>query len=210
MKEPVNTWTHFITFLAGIIGLGLLIVLSRDNSSKLITMTIYGVSILVLFGASTLYHWIKTTPEKERLLRKLDHISIFLLIAGSYTPVFYYGLDGIWKWAMLGAIWVLALVGIVLKVFFLDVPRSVSTAFYISLGWMALIPFFKLVQSFPLEALILMFLGGVSYTIGGVIYATKIFNFFPNKFGFHEIFHLFVSMGSIIHFVMIWRFVVPM
>lgn len=210
MKEPVNTWTHFITFLAGIIGLGLLIVLSRENSSKLITMTIYGVSVLVLFGASTLYHWIKTTPEKERLLRKLDHISIFLLIAGSYTPVFYYGLDGIWQWAMLGAIWVLAFIGIVLKVFFLDVPRSVSTAFYISLGWMALIPFFKLVQSFPLEALILMFLGGVSYTIGGVIYATKIFNFFPNKFGFHEIFHLFVSMGSVLHFVMIWRFVVPM
>ena len=210
MKEPVNTWTHFITFLAGIIGLGLLIILSRDNSSKLITMTIYGVSVLVLFGASTLYHWIKTTPEKERLLRKLDHISIFLLIAGSYTPVFYYGLEGIWKWAMLWAIWVLAFVGIVLKVFFLDVPRSVSTAFYISLGWMALIPLFKLVQSFPLEALILMFLGGVSYTIGGVIYATKIFNFFPNKFGFHEIFHLFVSMGSVLHFVMIWRFVVPM
>ena len=99
---------------------------------------------------------------------------------------------------------------IVLKVFFLDVPRSVSTAFYISLGWMALIPLFKLVQSFPLEALILMFLGGVSYTIGGVIYATKIFDFFPNKFGFHEIFHLFVSMGSLLHFIMIWRFVVPM
>jgi len=210
MKEPVNTWTHFITFLAGIIGLGLLIMLSRNNNSKLITMTIYGVSVLVLFGTSTLYHWIKTTPEKERLLRKLDHISIFLLIAGSYTPVFYYGLDGIWKWAMLSAIWVLAVLGIVLKVFFLDVPRSVSTAFYISLGWMALIPFFKLVQSLPLEALILMFLGGVSYTIGGVIYATKILNFFPNKFGFHEIFHLFVSMGCVLHFVMIWRFVVPM
>ena len=111
MKEPVNTWTHFITFLAGIIGLVLLIVLSRENSSKLITMTIYGVSVLVLFGASTLYHWIKTTLEKERLLRKLDHISIFLLIAGSYTPVFYYGLEGIWKWAMLGAIWVLAFTG---------------------------------------------------------------------------------------------------
>jgi len=210
MKEPVNTWTHFITFLASIIGLVFLIILSHSNSSKLITMTVYGVSVIVLFGTSTVYHWVKTTPEKERLLRKLDHISIFLLIAGSYTPVFYYGLDGIWKWAMLSAIWVLALIGIVLKVFFIDVHRSVSTAFYISLGWMALIPLFKLVQSFPIGAIILMFLGGVAYTIGGVIYGTKIFDFFPNKFGFHEIFHLFVSVGSVLHFIMIMRFVMPM
>jgi hemolysin III len=210
MKEPVNTWTHFITFLASIIGLVFLIILSHSNSSKLITMTVYGVSVIVLFGTSTVYHWVKTTPEKERLLRKLDHISIFLLIAGSYTPVFYYGLEGTWKWAMLSAIWILSLTGIVLKVFFIDVHRSVSTAFYISLGWMALIPLFKLVQSFPIEAIILMFLGGVAYTIGGVIYGTKIFNFFPNKFGFHEIFHLFVSVGSVLHFIMILRFVIPM
>ena len=210
MKEPVNTWTHFITFLAGLVGLVFLIVPSHDNTSKLITMTIYGVSVIILYGTSTIYHWDKTTPEKERVLRKLDHISIFLLIAGTYTPVFYYGLDGIWKWAMLSSIWALCLIGIVMKVFLIGVSRSVSTAFYISLGWLALIPLFKLVQSMPIGAIILMFLGGVAYTIGGVIYGTKIFNFFPNKFGFHEIFHLFVSTGSVLHFVMILYFVLPM
>ena len=210
MKEPVNTWTHFITFLAGLVGLVFLIVLSHNNTSKLITMTIYGVSVIILYGTSTIYHWVKTTPEKERVLRKLDHISIFLLIAGTYTPVFYYGLDGIWKWAMLSSIWALCLIGIVMKVFLIGVSRSVSTAFYISLGWLALIPLFKLVQSMPIGAIILMFLGGVAYTIGGVIYGTKIFNFFPNKFGFHEIFHLFVSTGSVLHFVMILYFVLPM
>ena len=209
MKEPVNTWTHFITFLAALIGLVFLIILSHNNTSKIITMVIYGVSVILLFGTSTIYHWVKTTPEKERALRKLDHISIFILIAGTYTPVFYYGLDGIWKWTMLSAIWALSLIGIVLKVFFIGVHRSVSTTFYILLGWMALIPLFKLVQSFPMGAIILMFLGGVAYTIGGVIYGTKILNFFPNKFGFHEIFHVFVSVGSVLHFIMILCFVLP-
>ncbi|HHV19731.1 MAG TPA: hemolysin III family protein [Thermoanaerobacterales bacterium] len=210
MREPVNTWTHFVTFLAGVVGLAFLIVLSRNNPSKLITMTIYGVSVIMLYGASTVYHWVKTTPEKQLVLRKLDHISIFLLIAGTYTPVLYYGLDGIWRWTMLSAVWALSLTGIVLKVFFIGVHRSVSTAFYISLGWMALIPLAKLVQSFPIEATILLFLGGFAYTIGGVIYATKIFNFFPNKFGFHEVFHIFISLGSVLHFIMIKRFVLPM
>lgn len=209
MKEPVNTWTHFVTFLAGLVGLVFLIILSYNKTSKLVTMTIYGVSIIILYGASTIYHWVKTTPEKERVLRKIDHISIFLLIAGTYTPVFYYGLEGMWKWAMLSAIWILSLIGIMLKVFFIGAHRLVSTAFYISLGWMALIPFFKLIQIFSIEAIILMFLGGVAYTIGGVIYATKALNFLPNKFGFHEVFHIFVSLGSVLHFIMIWRFILP-
>ena len=210
MKEPINTWTHFITFLAGLVGLVFLIILSRGNTSKFITMMVFGVSVIILYGTSTIYHWVKTTPQKERVLRKLDHISIFLLIAGTYTPVLYYGLDGIWRWAMLCSIWALSLIGIIMKVFLIDIHRSVSTAFYISLGWLALIPLFKLVQNLPMGAIILMFLGGVAYTIGGVIYSTKIFNFFPNKFGFHEIFHLFVSLGSVFHYIMMLCFVLPM
>ncbi len=110
---------------------------------------------------------------------------------------------------MLGAIWALSLTGIVLKVFFIGIHRFVSTVFYISLGWMALIPLVKLVQSFPINAIILMLLGGVAYTTGGLIYATKIPNFFPKKFGFHEVFHIFVSLGSVLHFIMIMRFILP-
>ncbi|KJS18512.1 MAG: hemolysin III family channel protein [Peptococcaceae bacterium BRH_c4b] len=210
VKDPVNTWTHLITFLAGLLGLVFLIIFSQNKTSKLVTMMIYGVSVIILYGASTIYHWVKTTPEKERVLRKIDHISIFFLIAGTYTPVLYYGLEGMWKWTMLSAIWTLSLIGIMQKVFFIGVHRSVSTVFYILLGWMALIPLLKLVQSFPVGAIILLFLGGVAYTIGGIIYATKALNFLPNKFGFHEIFHMFVSLGSVLHFIMIWRFVLPM
>lgn len=210
MKEPVNTLTHFIPFVAGIIGLGFLIALARHNVPKIVTMTIFGMSVIALYGASSLYHWLRTSPEKERMLRKLDHIAIYLLIAGSYTPVFYYGLSGAWRWAMLAAVWALAIVGMALKLWFMSIPRYVSTAFYVSLGWVALIPFFKLVQSLPIGAVILMALGGVAYTIGAVIYATKIFDFVPKKFGFHEIFHIFIATGTLIHFIMMFVYIMPL
>ncbi|ANE49090.1 hemolysin III family channel protein [Paenibacillus swuensis] len=209
MKEPVNTWTHFITFLAGIAGLIFLILISRESPSQLVTMTIYGSSIILLYGASSLYHWVSTTPSKELMLKKLDHVSIYILIGGSYTPVFFYGLEGAWKWSMLVCIWALITVGIILKLFFIRVPRSVSTLFYIALGWMAVIPFGQLLQNLPYQAIILMISGGIAYTVGGVIYATKIFDFYPNRFGFHEIFHLFVMAGSVIHFIMIVMYVMP-
>ena len=111
---------------------------------------------------------------------------------------------------MLAIIWGLSLVGIIIKMFFVGVHRWVSTIFYIVLGWMAIVPMAKLIQAYPKEAILLLFLGGLSYTIGGIIYATKIFNFIPNKFGFHEIFHIFISVGSVLHFAMIMKFVLPM
>lgn len=210
MKEPVNTWTHFVTFLAAIVGLVFLILLSRENLSTLVTMTIFGISVILLYGASSLYHWVKTTPQKELLLKKIDHIGIYLLIAGSYTPVFYYGLDGVWRWTMLAAVWTLAVTGMVLKIWFINAPRYVSTAFYVSLGWIALIPLVQLVQSLPTGALILMGAGGVAYTVGAVIYATKWCNFIPNRFGFHEVFHLFVMAGTAFHFAMMIAYIIPM
>lgn len=210
MKEPVNTWTHFIPFLAGFVGLFFLIAQSYHSPSKLATMTIFGVSIILLYGASSIYHWVRTTPEKELILRKIDHIAIFILIAGTYTPVLYYGLEGAWKWSMLIAVWSLAFVGIVMKIWFMKLPRSVSTVFYLALGWMAVVPFAKLIHSLPLQAIILMVLGGLAYTIGGIIYATKKLDFFPDKFGFHEIFHIFVAVGTSLHYFMIFFYVVPL
>jgi hemolysin III len=210
MKEPVNTWTHFIPFLAAIAGLVYLIIMSENNLSKLIIMTIYGLSIIMLYGASSVYHWVRTTPQKELLLKRVDHIAIYFLIAGSYTPVFYYGLEGAWRWAMLIAVWTLAFVGMALKIWLIHAPRYVSAAFYVSLGWIALVPFLQLIEHLPSEAIILMAVGGVCYTVGAVIYATKIFDFFPKRFGFHEIFHLFIAAGSIVHFIMICVYIVPM
>lgn len=210
MKEPVNTWTHFLTFLVAIVGLVFLILVSKDNVSKLVTMTIYGVSVILLYGASSLYHWVRTTPRKELLLKKLDHIAIYLLIAGSYTPVFTYGLEGAWKWTMLAAVWLLAAIGAFLKLWFVKAPRYISTAFYVTLGWIAVIPFVQLAGNLPLGAIILMVTGSVAYTIGAIIYATKCFDFVPNRFGFHEVFHLFVMAGTAIHFVMMWVYILPL
>jgi hemolysin III len=207
MKEPANTWTHFVPFLAGIVGLVLLVLETYKEPSRLVTGVIFGVSVIVLYGASTAYHWARTTPEKMLILRKLDHIAIFVLIAGTYTPVFYYGLEGVWRWTMLASVWTLSLIGMTLKIWFMNLPRSISTVFYIALGWIALVPISKIIDALPVQAMILMLLGGVFYTIGGIIYATKIFNFAPNKFGFHEIFHIFVSLGTLMHFFMIYGFV---
>ncbi|MFT9846557.1 PAQR family membrane homeostasis protein TrhA [Aneurinibacillus sp. REN35] len=209
MKEPVNTWTHFVPFLAGIVGLVFLILESKSNPSKLVTMTIFGVSVILLYGASSVYHWVRTTPEKELWLRKIDHMAIFILIAGSYTPVLYYGLEGAWRWAMLLGVWGLSFIGIAMKLFFMKLPRSVSTVFYVALGWIAVIPFAKLIESLPTEAMILMVLGGLAYTVGGIIYGTKKLNFIPNKFGFHEIFHIFIAVGTLLHYFMIFFYVMP-
>lgn len=209
MREPVNTWTHFISFLAGIVGLVFLILLTYQNPTKLLTMIIYGVSLIVLFGASSLYHWVNTTPKVELALRKFDHIAIYFFIAGTYTPVVYAGLEGAWRWTMLICVWSLALIGMVMKLWFMNVPRMVSTIFYVTLGWLSIVPFGQFVDNLPIKAIILLIAGGVAYTMGAVIYATKIFDFVPNKFGFHEVFHIFIMLGSLAHFLMILLYIVP-
>lgn len=210
MKEPINAWTHFLTFIGGIVGLIALIALSRGDMVKVITMTIYGVSIITLYGTSSLYHWIKTTPRKEKWLRKFDHAAIYFLIAGSATPVFFYGLTRVWRWTMLTTIWVLAILGIGLTFWRVFKSRMVSAIFYLVLGWIAIIPFPQLVRHLPTAAIVLMVAGGIAYSIGAIIYATKCLNFFPGRFGFHEIFHLFVSAGSILHFIMIQKYILPL
>lgn len=210
MKEPINTWTHFIMFLAGIAGLVFLLVSAWGSWPHLITGLIFGLSVITLYGASSLYHWVKTSPRKELILRKFDHMSIYFLIVGTYTPVLYHGLDGLWRWVTLGVVWALSAAGAVLKLWFMKIPRAVSAGLYIALGWFALVPFIKLWENLPLPALLLLLAGGIAYTFGGIVYATKIFNFVPNKFGFHEIFHIFVGLGTVLHFVMIYFFVLPL
>lgn len=210
LKEPMNTLTHFIPFLAGWVGLVFLILLSRNSLSKLITMSIFGLSVIALYGASSLYHAVRTTPRRELTLRKIDHMSIYILIAGSYTPVFYYGLSGGWRWAMLISVWVLAIIGVILKIWFMNAPRYVSTAFYVSLGWIALVPIVQLVRNLPLGALLMMISAGAMYTFGAIIYAAKIFRIPRINLGFHEVFHLFVAAGTVIHFIMILIYFVPL
>ncbi|NMB00340.1 MAG: hemolysin III family protein [Firmicutes bacterium] len=208
IKEPVNALTHFAMFLFGFVALGLLIWKGWGSVAGVTVAVIFGVSIILLYGASTLYHWVRTTPKRELLLRKFDHISIYILIAGTYTPVLYHGLEGLWRWVMLAVIWGLSALGAAMKVWLVELPRILTAGFYLLLGWLAVIPFGQLVQTLARPAIYLLIAGGVAYTIGAVIYATKIFNFFPKRFGFHEIFHIFVGLGTVLHFLMIYLFVV--
>lgn len=208
IREPVNALTHFAMFLAGIVGLVLLLWKGKGTTAGFLVALIFGLSVITLYGASTLYHWIKTTPRRELMLRKFDHISIYILIAGTYTPILYHCLEGLWKWVMLGTIWGLSTVGAILKVWLVNLPRIISAGFYVVLGWLAVIPFGQLIHALAKPAIILLIGGGVAYTVGAIIYATKIFNFVPKKFGFHEIFHIFVGLGTVLHFFMIYIFVI--
>lgn len=198
MKEPVNTWTHFVVFIAGIFALLLMVIKAWGDPRLVFTVTIFGLSIITLYGASSLYHWVETTPERELVLRKIDHISIYFLIAGTYTPVLSQCLAGSWKWTMLAVIWTLSIIGAILKIWFMKIPRYISTTLYVGLGWMALVPIRKLTEALPTAGMALLVAGGIAYTVGGVIYATKIFNFVPGKFGFHEVFHIFVGLGTLL------------
>jgi hemolysin III len=209
MKEPVNTITHFVPFLASIGGLVALIRMTSGNTPRMLAMVIYGASMILLYGASSLYHWAMTTPARELTLRKIDHISIYALIAGTYTPLLYVGLSGLWRWATLICVWALALTGMIMDIWFINLPRWVSTAFYLGLGWFAVVPFVRLIHTLPKGATVWMIIGGAFYSVGAVIYATKWPDFFPKKFGFHEIFHLFIVAGSVANYVMIAGFVAP-
>lgn len=205
-KEPVNTWTHLVTCLLAVVGTVFLLA-EATGLGKKVSVGVYGVSMVVLFLASSLYHAIRTSPKKELWLRKFDHMSIFLLIAGTYTPVFWFGLDGTWRTTMLIVVWAIAGAGMVMKLFFMGVPRWISTVLYTGLGWIAIVPFYKLAETLSTGAIVLMVLGGVAYTVGAVIYGTKKLDLFPGKFGFHEMFHVWVSVGAILHFFMVERYI---
>jgi hemolysin III len=209
MKEPVNTWTHLLTLVGACIALPVLIALTRKDLTEITVVTIYGVSMVVLYCCSTLYHWIKTTPQKEMLLRRLDHGAINFLIAGSCTPIFYFGLSQPWQTAMIALVWFLAIVIGIFQVIFIKAPRWLQTSLYILLGWTAVIPFPHLIKNLPASSLILVGIAGLSYMIGAIVYATKKLNFIPGKFGFHEVFHLFVSAGTIAHFIAVLLLILP-
>jgi hemolysin III len=210
LREPVNGLTHFFTTLAAIGGLFALLIIGWGNVGKTISLAVYGVSVVLLFAASTTYHLVKGQPKVIETLRKLDHSAIYLLIAGSYTPICYNMFTGFWKWGLLTIVWAFALVGIGVKIFIIRAPRWVSAGVYLAMSWMSVIALKEMLTMLPMGALIWLAVGGVIYTFGAVIYAAKIFDFFPGKFGFHEIWHIFVILGALAHFIAIIAYVAPL
>jgi hemolysin III len=165
---------------------------------------IYGLGAICLFLASTMYHAKKQEENQINVWRKLDHVAIFFMIAGTYTPIAYFYLEGAWFWSIVGVQWGCALAGLFFKVFYLKAPRVLSPILYLLMGWMAVIPLNILWHQMPTVSFVLLFSGGAAYSIGAVMYAIKKPNPIPGKFGFHEIFHIFILIGAILHFLMIY------
>jgi hemolysin III len=178
------------------------------DSTKEISYLIYGLSLVLLFSASAAYHLINASERPMLILRKLDHTAIYLLIAGTYTPICLLFFEGFWRIGLLCIIWGMGLAGIIVKLFVIKAPRWVTAGIYLVMGWMCVMAAGELVRAMPAGALTWLFIGGLFYTLGAVIYITKKLDFKPDVFGFHEVWHIFVMLGAASHFILIALFTV--
>ena len=211
-REPANALTHLAGAVLALVGAIALVVASDGEPWRTAAFAVYGTSLVVLYIASTLLHSLKVSPRAERALRIFDHAAIYGLIAGSYTPITLVTLQqdsAVWAWTLFGVAWGFALVGIVSKVLWLKAPRWLSTGLYLLMGWLAVIAIVPLVRAFPVGALVWLAAGGLFYTVGAVVYATKRPDPAPEVFGYHALWHLFVLGGSACHFVMMAAYVLP-
>ena len=208
LKDPGSAITHLIGFAAAIIGTPLLLIRASWHGAgrtAQISLTIFMMSMILLYGASTIYHSLNISEKVNRRLRKIDHMMIFILIAGTYTPVCMLAFDGR---KLLMLVYGLALVGILVKAFWITCPKWFSSVIYIGMGWVCLLAFPQILASLSTGAFLWLLAGGVIYTIGGVIYALKlpVFNSIHKNFGSHEIFHLFVMGGSFCHYMVMYLY----
>lgn len=211
IREPGSAITHFIGMMMAVFAATPLLIKAATTSGGMtvIAMAVFILSMILLYGASAAYHSLNADGKILRIFRKLDHMMIFVLIAGSYTPVCLIVLGGKLGYTLLAVVWGIAVLGMTLKACWITCPKWFSSVIYIAMGWVCLGVFGQLWNVLPHAAFIWLLAGGVIYTIGGVIYALKlpIFNGKHKYFGSHEIFHLFVMGGSICHFIFMYLFV---
>ena len=211
IKDPGSAITHFIGMMMAIFAAIPLLIKAAHEPGRIyiISITVYAVSLILLYAASTTYHTFDRSYKVNTILKKLDHMMIFVLIAGSYTPICLLVLGGKTGIILLSIVWGIALVGILIKGFWVYCPKWVSSVLYIGMGWTCVLAFTQILNSLSPAAFGWLLAGGIIYTIGGIIYALKlpIFNNKHKHFGSHEIFHLFVMAGSACHFVVMYAFV---
>jgi hemolysin III len=190
--------------VAGLAGLILLLIKARGHMDLILVSLVYGLAVTALFTFSALYHATKKAENAANVWRKLDHIAIFFMIAGSYTPICYIYLTGVWRWSMILVSWGFVIAGIVLKLFFIKAPRVLSTVLYLLMGWLAVFPLRELWLSMPRTSFFLILGGGIAYSMGAIIYALKRPNPVPGAFGFHEIFHVMILAGALLHYLPVY------
>jgi hemolysin III len=212
LREPVNGLIHLAAGLLAFVGLIALLATaaSAGRIDQLVAFGIFGVSLISLYAASALYHLLPLSPAGVARLRRLDHMTIFVLIAGTYTPFCLLALDGGWRWGLLGLIWGLALGGILLKLLWMEAPRWLSVVLYLGMGWVAVIAAPALFRAVPAEGMAWVLAGGLTYSAGALVYGLKRPNPLPGVFGFHEVWHLFVVAGSACHFWAVLRYIAPL
>lgn len=211
IREPGSALTHFIGMILAVFAAVPLLVKAgvTSGSRSLTAMSIFMASMILLYGASAAYHSVNLTGRALCVFRKLDHMMIFVLIAGSYTPVCLIILGGRIGYTMLTLVWGIALAGMIIKACWITCPKWFSSLIYIAMGWVCVLVFGRLFNTLPTAGFLWLLAGGLIYTAGGVIYALKLplFNSRHKTFGSHEIFHLFVMAGSLCHFIFMFCFV---
>ncbi len=211
LKEPGSAITHFIGMLMAMFAATPLLIKAGRQPDKihLISLSIFIVTMILLYGASTMYHSLDLSPKINKALKKLDHCMIFIMIAGSYTPICLIVVGGHFGWYLLGLIWSFAIIGIIIKFFWIYCPKWFSSVIYIAMGWTCVLCFTQILNNLSATAFGWLISGGIIYTLGGIIYSLKLplFESRHKNFGMHEIFHLFVIGGSICHFVLMYQFV---
>ena len=212
LRDPISGLTHLLGAILSIVALILLVYYSVKHATvwHIVAFSIFGASLILLYTASSLYHLLPLSEKGVTILRKIDHMMIFVLIAGTYTPICLVALRGPWGWSLLSIIWGIAIAGIILKGFWFNIPRWLSTLIYALMGWLAVTVLYPLIKTIPLGGFIWLIVGGLLYTIGAVIYGLKWPNITSKFLGFHEIFHIFVMMGSFSHFMLMFRYILPL
>lgn len=202
--ERFSSYSHTLCALAAAVGAVVLFFRAPDVGAARLAVLVYSFGAIAMFGASALYHAQKRAEQESGLWRRLDHAAVFVMIAGTNTPVCYAYLPSVWFWAVVGTLWALAVFGIAFKMSALGNRRWLTVGVYLAMGWMGIIPLPKMVDVMPLTQIFWLTLGGVIYSAGAIVYATKRPDPWPNAVGFHGVWHLFVIAAAVAHFILVY------
>ncbi len=205
--EAFSFWTHAVSAAAAVVAL-VFMVLRADGVLETTCAAIYGGTLILLFSSSSFHHTVGTMgPKWHAVSRRMDHIAIFLLIAGTYTPVTLLVLSPGWGWSIFGVVWGLAVAGTILKLFRPHTPRKFTVALYLLMGWVAVVAVWPLSQQMAGPAQALMVFGGIVYSVGAIVYARKKPDPWPQRIGFHGLWHVFVMVAAASHVWAIWAYI---
>ncbi len=208
-KPLLRGWSHAVAAVVAVAGLVSLVVITRHDPAKLVSMAVYGTGLVLLFAVSATYHIFNWPPRVKDWLRRADHATIFVFIAATYTPLVFNVLGGWWRLGVLITIWVCALAGVVGAAPFLRIPRAALAGLYLAMGWIAVVALVPLSAALGWAAALLMALGGLQYSLGAAAYAFRRPRLWPRVFGYHEVFHLAVITASITFYVIVVYYAVP-